>query len=58
MSNLDKSFLYRLGFEYGVDPESHDHFDGCGHSGEGVEAEFLRGWQEARATLTEEGAPR
>lgn len=44
----DKSFLYRLGYEYGVNPEGHEHFDGCGHAGEGVEVEFMDGWREGR----------
>jgi len=41
--------LYDRGFEYGANPDRHDHIDGCGHNGEGVEPEFMRGWRAGRA---------
>jgi hypothetical protein len=51
--------LYDLGFAYGADPASHQHIDGCGHSGEGVDAEFMRGWRAGRkpSDAPQEGRP-
>jgi hypothetical protein len=51
--------LYDLGFAYGADPASHQHIDGCGHSGEGVDAEFIRGWRAGRKPpdAPQEGRP-
>lgn len=48
--------MYERGFEHGAHPERHEHIDGCGHNGEGVEQEFLRGWRDGRTAPHSTGA--